>query len=173
MSSNDDPMLQRIDPLVSPTSRKWIDQHSIFTFLLSPSSEVTLDTMLEDYFTPHERLLILPATSPSYVVEEQADRTKRYRRLLAGRFQGVEDSPVTRLTMTYFGLPAEPRLSRMFSALDAEVEMLDGADVRTYEVRPPLHFLTAHDHRNYGRDELRGVFYTLQAIFSPSVSCLH
>lgn len=156
MSSNDDP-IQRWDPLVTPTSGKWTNQVSVFKLLLAPSSTETLDSILSDYFTPSERELALPATSPPYLVELQADRTERYRRLLAGRFDGVEDTTVTRLTMLYFGLPVEPIMSDMFRALDAEVEMLDGADVRTYQVRPPLHFLTAYDHRHYGRDELRGV----------------
>lgn len=156
MPSNDDP-IQRWDPLVTPTSGKWTNQFSVFRLLLAPFSTETLDSILSDCFTPSERELALPATSPPYLVELQADRTARYRRLMAGRFRGVEDSAATRLTMLYFGLPAEPVMSDMFRALDADVEMLDGADVRTYEVRPPLHFLTAYGHRHYGRDELRGV----------------
>ncbi|KAL2110842.1 hypothetical protein VUR80DRAFT_669 [Thermomyces stellatus] len=156
MSSKDEP-IRRWDPLVNPASSKWTNQLSVFRLLLDPSSTETLDSILSEYFTPPERELAIPATSPLYLVELQADRTARYRRLLASRFRGVEDDTATRLTMLYFGLPSEPVMSGMFRALDADVEMLDGADVRTYEVRPPLHFLTAYDHRHYGRDELRGV----------------
>lgn len=156
MSSRDDPSL-RWDPSVTPTSPKWANQLSIFKYLLSPVAEETLDSIFKDYFTPYERQLALPATSPAWLVKEQRQYTARYRRFLAGRFAGVDDDAATRLTMLYFGLPAEPLMSGMFRALDPDVEMMDGADARIYEVRPPLHFLTAYDHRHYGRDELRGV----------------
>lgn len=156
MSPDEDPS-RRWNPTITPTHPKFTSQTSIFRLLLSPTSASTLDDILTDYFTPTERLLALPATSPPYLVETQAAHTRRYRRLLRGRFAGVEDDAATRLTMLYFGLPAEPLMSGMFRAVDADVEMLDGEDARVYEVVPPLHFLTAHDHRNWGQDELRGV----------------
>lgn len=155
MSPDEDPS-QRWDPTITPSHPKFTSQTSIFRLLLAPASTSTLDEILTDYFTPNERLLALPATSPSHLVETQATNTRRYRRLLRGRFAGVEDDTATRLAMLYFGLPAEPLMSGMLRVLDADVDMLDGEDAKVYEVTPPLHFLTAHDHRNWGQDELRG-----------------
>ena len=149
---------RRWDPSISPTSTKWANQLSAFRLYLSPNASQTLEQILTTHFTPHDRQLVLPATHPPWLVESQAHNTERYRRLLAGpRFKGVEDSTAVRLTMLFFGLPCEPIMSGMFRSVDPDVEMLDGAGVRTYEVRPPLHFLTAYENRHYGRDELRGV----------------
>lgn len=156
MTSNDD-LSRRWDPLVTPTTPKWTAQTSLFRNLLAPTSTETLHSILQNHFTRYERQIAVTATAPAYLVAAQADSAARYRKLLAGRFRGVEDDAVTRLTMLYFGLPAEPFMYGMFKALDEDVEMLDGADARMYEVTPPLHFLTAHDRRNWGKDELRGM----------------
>ncbi|KAK1455915.1 hypothetical protein CMEL01_04675 [Colletotrichum melonis] len=58
--------------------------------------------------------------------------------------------------MLYFGLPVEPILSELtrFSKPDFDVD--DWDELCTAEVRPPLHFLTAYDQRNFGYDYMRG-----------------
>ena len=155
MAPDKDPS-QRWDPTVTPTHPKFTSQVSIFRLLLSPTTTSTLDDILSDYFTPNERLLVLPATSPPHLVEIQSTNTRRYRRLLRGRFAGVGDDAATRLAMLYFGLPAEPLTSGMVRAVDSDVEMLDGEGARLYKVVPPLQSLTAHDHRNWRQGELRG-----------------
>ncbi|KAJ0329785.1 hypothetical protein COL5a_003610 [Colletotrichum fioriniae] len=57
--------------------------------------------------------------------------------------------------MLYFGLPVEPILTELtrFSKPDFDVD--DWDELCTAEVRPPLHFLTAHDQRNFGYDYMR------------------
>ncbi|UQC88926.1 uncharacterized protein CLUP02_14453 [Colletotrichum lupini] len=57
--------------------------------------------------------------------------------------------------MLYFGLPVEPILSELtrFSKPDFDVD--DWDELCTAEVRPPLHFLTAYDQRNFGYDYMR------------------
>ncbi|SPO06153.1 uncharacterized protein DNG_08842 [Cephalotrichum gorgonifer] len=168
MTSGADAVPARWDPLITPNQPKWVAQTSIFRSLLAPTSRETIHSILQNHFTRSERLLALPATAPDYLVAAQDENAARYRRLLQGRFRGVEDDAVTRLTMLYFGMPAEPLMYGLFKAVDEDVEMLDGADARIYEVTPPLHFLTAHDRRNWGRDELRGTEAPLSYIPVPA-----
>ncbi|KAI1050835.1 hypothetical protein LB507_009389 [Fusarium sp. FIESC RH6] len=121
-----------------------------FTHLLE--KDIPIKTIIRENFTHHQYRLLAPAERAD-VKEIQANNTTRYKALLARRFKGVEDSLATRLTMMWFGLPAAP----MDNPLEEIAKLLghDEEEVPRYNVKPPLHFLTAHDHRNWGKDSLK------------------
>lgn len=146
-----DPPADRMDLLVGPKDKKWKLRHRYFTHLLE--KDIPIKTIIRENFTHHQYRLLAPAERAD-VKEIQANNTTRYKALLARRFKGVEDSLATRLTMMWFGLPAAP----MDNPLEEIAKLLghDEEEVPRYNVKPPLHFLTAHDHRNWGKDSLKG-----------------
>ncbi|CAG7563330.1 unnamed protein product [Fusarium equiseti] len=145
-----DPPADRMDLLVGPQDKKWKLRHKYFTHLLE--TDIPIKDIIRESFTHHQYRLLAPAERPD-VKEIQDDNTKRYEALLARRFKGVEDSLATKLTMMWFGLPAAP----MYNPLEVLAWMVghDEEEVPRYNVKPPLHFLTAHDHRNWGKDSLK------------------
>ncbi|RFN46264.1 hypothetical protein FIE12Z_9499 [Fusarium flagelliforme] len=145
-----DPPKDRMDLLVGPQDKKWKLRHRYFSHLLG--KDIPIKSIIRENFTHHQYRLLAPAERAD-VKEIQADNTKRYKALLASRFKGVEDSLATKLTMMYFGLPAAP----IDNPLEDIARMLghDEEEVPRYNVKPPLHFLTAHDHRNWGKDSLK------------------
>lgn len=138
---------------ISPKSSEWKKVYGRFEKLLR--SKKTIQSILAEHFTHHEaRMLIL--SDRDDVKALQADNTERFNALLEGRLKGVGRNLGTKLTMLYFGLPIEP----LISPLD-ELEMEfrgQKDDGPRYTIQPPLHFLTAHDNRNWGKDALRGTF---------------
>lgn len=146
-----DPPADRMDLLVGPQDKKWKLRHKYFTHLLE--TDIPIKDIIRESFTHHQYRLLAPAERPD-VREIQDDNTKRYEALLARRFKGVEDSLATKLTMMWFGLPAAP----MYDPLEVLAWMVGHGEeeVPRYNVKPPLHFLTAHDHRNWGKDSLKG-----------------
>lgn len=143
----------RIDLLIDPKSESWAQRYEGFTRALE--TDISINAILRTNFTRHEALMLMPSDRLD-IKELHAANTKRYKALLAGRFKNVEDSLVTKLTMTYFGLPVAPMenpLLELATSLGLEQE-----EVPQYKARPPLHFLTAHDRRNWGKDSLKGKF---------------
>jgi hypothetical protein len=144
----------RIDLMVDPKSKQWADVHRHFTKALD--TETPIKNIIRKFFTHHQYRMLAPAERAD-VKEMQAANTKRYNALLAGRFKGVKDSLATKFTMMYFGLPTAP----VDNTLE-EIAMMMGLDekeVPRYNVKPPLHSLTAHDHRNWGKDSLKCKLY--------------
>lgn len=146
---------QRYNPLIRPTDEDWNNIHGHFKDLLSFPTTRT-GQVLEVYFTSHERKLFMPATEPRRLRDCQEDNARRYESLIGNRFKECRPSLATKFTMLYFGLPVEPILTELtrFSKPDFDVD--DWDELCTAEVRPPLHFLTAHDQRNFGYDYMRG-----------------
>ncbi|RGP81649.1 transaldolase [Fusarium longipes] len=145
-----DPPSKRIDLLIDPKSKQWAGVHKFFTMALE--SEKPIKDVIRQSFTHHQYRMLAPAERAD-VKEMQAANTRRYNALLAGRYKGVEDSLATKLTMMYFGLPVAP----IDNVLE-EIAMMMGLDeneVPRYNFKPPLHFLTAHDRRNWGNDTQR------------------
>jgi hypothetical protein len=141
----------RIDLLIDPKSESWAQRYEGFTRALE--TDISIDAILRANFTRHEALMLMPSDRLD-IKELHAANTERYKALLAGRFKDVEDSLATKLTMTYFGLPVAPMenpLLELATSLGLEQE-----EVPLYKARPPLHFLTAHDRRNWGKDSLKG-----------------
>ncbi|KIL85808.1 hypothetical protein FAVG1_10777 [Fusarium avenaceum] len=140
----------RIDLLIDPKSESWVQRYEWFIEALD--TDISIDAILRITFTRHEALMLMPSDRPD-IKELHAANTKRYKALLAGRFKDVEDSLATKLTMTYFGLPVAPMENPLLEL--AESLGIEQEEVPRYKVRPPLHFLTAHDRRNWGKDSLK------------------
>ncbi|TDZ34542.1 hypothetical protein C8035_v010842 [Colletotrichum spinosum] len=147
--------LERYNPLIKPTDESWAAVVDKFRRLLARPS-VRVQDILDDHFTPHERNLFLPASEPPSLRDCQRDNTKRYEALLGGRFKGHVPTLASKFAMLYFGLPVEPILSEYSSLSTSGPDFDDGDDVHHVEARPPLHFLTAHDRRNFGHDSMKG-----------------
>ncbi|KAL6924234.1 hypothetical protein FSST1_001508 [Fusarium sambucinum] len=145
-----DPPIERIDLMIDPKSKRWAKVHSYFTKALM--TETSIEDIIRKSFTHHQYRMLAPAERVD-VKEIQVDNTKRYNALLAGRFKGIEDSLATRLTIMYFGLPAAPVDNPLEEI--AKMMAIDEKEVPRYNVRPPLHFLTAHERRNWGKDFLK------------------
>ncbi|KAG8666534.1 hypothetical protein FPOAC1_011343 [Fusarium poae] len=145
-----DPPAERINLMIDPKSKRWAKVHRYFTNALT--TETSIEDIIRKSFTHHQYRMLAPAERAD-VKEMQVANTKRYNALLDGRFKGVQDSLATRLTIMYFGLPAAP----VDNPLEEIAKMmgLDEKEVPRYNVRPPLHFLTAHDRRNWGKDSLK------------------
>jgi hypothetical protein len=60
--------------------------------------------------------------------------------------------------MMYFGLPIAP-MEDIHKELSLAVGMEE--EVPLYNIKPPMHFLTAHDRRNWGKDSLKGKLTTI------------
>ncbi|TFB02499.1 hypothetical protein CCMA1212_005204 [Trichoderma ghanense] len=137
---------RRVDVAVSPNDKKWVDVHQVFRDLLADSDK-TIGQVLSAFFTPHEiRLFTLSQSAILRAIQQ--DYTYRFHRLLRGRFKGLTPDIPTKLTMLYFGLPTEPEdLSLTGTTRGMEVPKLKPS---RGAVDPPLHFLTAHQERNWG-----------------------
>ncbi|KAI8311930.1 Protein piccolo [Colletotrichum sp. SAR11_59] len=146
---------KRYNPLIKPTDAAWKEVEYTFRRMLDRPT-LTIKQVLDDHFTLHERKLFLPAVEPRSLRECQEDSTRRYRALLAGRFKGHFPSLATKFAMLYFGLPVEPALSQFAQLSKPSFEIDDWEQLHEAQVSPPLHFLTAHDRRNFGYDHLRG-----------------
>ncbi|KZL63491.1 hypothetical protein CI238_11301 [Colletotrichum incanum] len=146
---------ERYNALIKPTDGDWITVHDKFKDMLAQPTLRT-EQVLNSYFTAHERKLFMPVTEPLSVRTCQEDNAIRYRSLIAGRFRGCHPSLAMKFTMLYFGLPVEPILSELVENAKPDFDVDDWDELYDVEVRPPLHFLTAHDERNYGRDYMRG-----------------
>ncbi|KAK2023199.1 hypothetical protein LX32DRAFT_628510 [Colletotrichum zoysiae] len=146
---------ERYNALIKPTDDEWIRVYDRFKDLLAQPTLRT-EQVLKSYFTEYERKLFMPATEPLSLRNCQEDNTRRYKSLVAGRFKKFHLSLATKFTMLYFGLPVEPILSELVESAKPDFDVEDGDELYEVEVRPPLHFLTAHDQRNYGHDHMRG-----------------
>lgn len=146
---------ERYNALIKPSDDDWKAVHDNFKDLLAQPTLRTED-ILSLYFTTQERKLFLTATEPRSLRDCQEGNTRRYWSLIAGRFKDCHLSFATKLTMLYFGLPVEPIMSALFRYAKPDFDVDDGDEMCDVEIRPPLHFLTAHNHRNYGHDHMRG-----------------
>ncbi|OTA05160.1 hypothetical protein A9Z42_0057720 [Trichoderma parareesei] len=148
----DEEAQRRVDIAVSPNDKKWIDVHQAFHHLLT-DGKMTVGQILSAFFTPHEtRLFMLSGSAILQAIQQ--DNTYRFHRLLRSRFQGFASDIPIKLTMLYFGLPVEPEdLSLTESNSDMEVQK---AESPRRDVDPPLHFLIAHEERNWGEEKLLG-----------------
>ncbi|KAH7172842.1 hypothetical protein DER46DRAFT_657512 [Fusarium sp. MPI-SDFR-AT-0072] len=139
----------RLDLLIGPSDSQWVKKHKFFSKRLK--SDTPIKDIVRENFTYHESRMLMPSDRAD-MKELQAANTKRYEALLNDRFKGVEDSLETKLTMMYFGLPIAPMediLKELCMAVGLEEE------VPLYNIKPPMHFLTAHDRRNWGKDSLK------------------
>ncbi|KAI8658224.1 hypothetical protein NCS55_01097800 [Fusarium keratoplasticum] len=142
---------KRVNPTITPQDRDW--RRMLYTFTELHKSDKTLQKILSEHFTYHEARMLL-ASDRADIKSLQDVNTERYNALLEGRFRGVERDLVSKLTMMYFGLPVEP-LTPLLEELVNEFG-LNQPNVPMYNVKPPLHFLSAHQARNWGKDNLRG-----------------
>ncbi|KAH7140125.1 hypothetical protein B0J13DRAFT_637460 [Dactylonectria estremocensis] len=142
---------KRMNPAIKPTDPRWREVHDKFALLLEDKNK-TIQQILAENFTRHETRLFVPSDRPE-IKELHNWHAARYKVLREGRFKAVEPTLSVKLTMLYFGVPVEP----MDSPLDEMAAFLDSREPvgPVFEVAPPLHFLTAHKHRNWGDDALR------------------
>ncbi|KAK1574131.1 uncharacterized protein LY79DRAFT_640270 [Colletotrichum navitas] len=158
---------ERYNALIRPTDDDWISVHEKFRDLLSQPTLRT-EQVLESYFIEYERKLFMPATEPLSLRNCQENNTRRYRSLITGRFKDCHLSLATKFTMLYFGLPVEPILYELVESAKPDFDVDDCDELYDVEVHPPLHFLTAHDQRNYGRDYMRGTESQFSTIPVPA-----
>ncbi|PKK53000.1 hypothetical protein CI102_2741 [Trichoderma harzianum] len=145
---------ERIDLLVTPEDEKWNDVLQEFQRLFA-DPDMTIGRILSDKFTTHEARLFIPSEL-AVLKAIQEENTRDFYDLLGSRFQGVTPDIPTKLTMLYFGLHVEPmdfQLAKMTFKMESRKP-----EPPRYAIDPPLHFLTAHKERNYGKDMLRGKF---------------
>ncbi|KAL6837212.1 hypothetical protein V8C40DRAFT_279168 [Trichoderma camerunense] len=143
---------ERIDLLVSPEDEKWNDVLQEFQTLLA-NPDMTIGRILSDRFTAHEARLFIPSEL-AVLKAIQEENTRDFHDLLESRFQGVTPDIPTKLTMLYFGLHIEPmdfQLAKMTFKMESRKP-----EPPRYAIDPPLHFLTAHKERNWGKEILRG-----------------
>ncbi|WQF87860.1 Putative Zinc finger C2H2-type [Colletotrichum destructivum] len=157
---------ERYNALIRPSDDDWKAVHDNFKDLLAQPTLRTED-ILGLYFTTQERKLFLTATEPRSLRDCQESNTRRYWSLIAGRFKDCHLSFATKLTMLYFGLPVEPIMSLLFQYAKPDFDVDDGDEMCDVEIRPPLHFLTAHNHRNYGHDHMRGAEASFTTLAVP------
>ncbi|KAH8655965.1 hypothetical protein BGZ61DRAFT_541145 [Ilyonectria robusta] len=153
----------RRDPWIKPTDAKWRSVHDKFVRLLNSKNKTIRDILMKN-FTYHEAALFMPSDRPE--IKELQDRhTARYNLLRQGRFKDIVPSLSVKLTMLYFGVSVEP----MQSPLDEAAMAIDERepDGPQIAVAPPLHFLTAHKHRNWGDDAKRMREDPIQPIPAP------
>lgn len=147
---------KRVNPTVTPQDPDWTRILDAFTELRK--SDDPIQKILSEHFTYHEARMLLASDRPDIKSLQDAN-TERYNALLQGRFHGVERDLVSKLTMLYFGLPVEPMVSPIEEL--ANEFGLNQPDVPMFNVQPPLHFLSAHEARNWGKDRLRGELASL------------
>ncbi|KAF7556480.1 hypothetical protein G7046_g6299 [Stylonectria norvegica] len=141
----------RINPTITPRDESWRQTYQEFAKLLR--SPKTIEQILFENFTRHEARLFIPEDRED-IKRLQDENTDQYYALLEDRFKDVKPSLALKLTMMYFGLPVEPMICPLDDlAMELESREPEG---ELYDVQPPLHFLTAHDRRNWGKDCLRG-----------------
>jgi len=145
----------RLDLLIGPNDPQWVKKHKFFSKRLK--SDTPIKDIIREDFTYYESRMLMPSDRAD-VKELQTANTKRYEALLNDRFKGVEDSLETKLTMMYFGLPIAP-MEDILKELSLAVGMEE--EVPLYNIKPPMHFLTAHDRRNWGKDSLKGKLTTI------------
>ncbi|KAL7944925.1 hypothetical protein V8C42DRAFT_358039 [Trichoderma barbatum] len=143
---------KRIDLVIIPKGGKWIDTLKKFQFLLTDTN-MTIGKILSAHFTTHEaRLFTLSQLAVLRDIQE--DNSRRFHKLLQDQFQGVTPDIPTKLTMLYFGLPIEP-VDFSLTKMTYEMESRKPEPPQP-AVDPPLHFLTAHQERNWGNEALLG-----------------
>ncbi|KAH0530166.1 hypothetical protein TsFJ059_004826 [Trichoderma semiorbis] len=143
---------ERIDLLVSPEDKKWNDVLQEFQRLFA-DPDMTIGRILSDKFTTHEARLFIPSEL-AVLKAIQEENTRDFHDLLESRFQGIIPDIPTKLTMLYFGLHIEPmdfQLAKMTFKMESRKP-----EPPRYAIDPPLHFLTAHKERNWGKEMLRG-----------------
>lgn len=146
----------RFNPAIGPNDTAWKKQYQRFRGLLALPKK-TIQQILMENFTQHEARMFVQADRDDLKAIERRN-TDRYYRLLEGRFSTVKKNLATKMTMMYFGLPVEPMISPL-DALHMEIEPRE-PEGQLYDVVPPLHFLTAHEHRNWGKDALKGLCHS-------------
>ncbi|KAI9149113.1 Transaldolase [Paramyrothecium foliicola] len=146
----------RINTAISQDQADFVSQYAFFNNLIrgEEAKQKTLDVILMENFTQREAQLFTPPVIPG-LDEQQERNTAEYEQLLSTRFDQYDrDDLALKLTLLYFGLPIEPMIFP-FERLMKKMEVRE-PEPAMYDVEPPLHFLTAHKERNWGRDELRG-----------------
>ncbi|EGY15581.1 uncharacterized protein VDAG_06745 [Verticillium dahliae VdLs.17] len=149
------PPENRYNALILPSDAQYTQIEDEFRLHLA-DPRVAVGDVLNKYFTPHEAKLFLPNPESTSLVQIQDENTQRYRDILRTRFRGHPLSLASKFAMLYFGLPIEPAISHLFDAQRPRFDLLDDNATEGGTARPPLHFLTAHDQRNYGYDHRRG-----------------
>lgn len=149
------PVKRRSDPFILPTDDDWIQVEDAFKKMLR-DPRVTTGAILNRFFDDYDQRIFMPVVSPPTQVDVQKDHTMRYNTLLATRFKEHALCLATKFAMLYFRLPVEPLMAQLFDPMRHIVEETDESGLEAVTVRPPLHFLTAHDQRNFGLEAKRG-----------------
>lgn len=142
---------KRINPWITAEHSEWGRVLRYFNEQLE--SGQGLRKIMFRHFTAHEAELLV-SSDRADLKQLQKEDTERYHVLVSGRFENVEQNMALKLAMVHFGLPVEP----IFPAITSVAREMDNGDTREplFDAQKPLHFLTAHSRRNWGRESLRG-----------------
>ena len=102
------PHPDRLDCKIAAEDRNWTAHENEFRRLHGLG--ITIDALLNQFFSPHEKRLFFPSGNPS-VFAIQRRHADGYTELLKGQLQGGEPrsrDAIFKLTAMYFGLPIEP-----------------------------------------------------------------
>lgn len=116
---------------------------------------MSLETILSGHFSRRQAQLFTPTSRPD-LYQQQQRNTVLYYQLLSDRFMEFEKNDLAlKLAMLYFDLPVEP----MILPWDRFIKRIEirPPEPAAYDVQAPLHFLTAHKERNWGREALKGI----------------
>lgn len=161
------PAPRRWNAAIKPRSRAFRDVVETFQEQLTESS---IEEILQEYFTRHERDLLIPADRRRNRALARIQRLNRVRcRMLlqSQRFStwaGIADSLELKLAMLWYGLPVAP------IEFDPEEEFETGSDTDDDVARAEtekraaaadrkknsLRFLNSYGQRHFGRDHVRG-----------------
>ncbi|KAJ9150226.1 hypothetical protein NKR23_g3719 [Pleurostoma richardsiae] len=153
---------------ITGVSAAFLEREVFFRRLLS-DPRWTVDAILAEHFTAHERRLLVPADPrrEPLLHRVQADGRRRYGVLVlkSRRFAGKRADLAFKLAALWFGLPVAPmafgvedgaRRRRAHERDGAEEsDEWDSGSEGEFTPEEPLRFLNKHDKRSWGKDGLR------------------
>ncbi|KAI0126300.1 hypothetical protein BJ170DRAFT_683895 [Xylariales sp. AK1849] len=139
------PRKDRMQVTILPTDEDFIKMEKYFERLLA-DPKLTIDQILQDHFTEHERAKLLP-TNKLPMAKWQEKNTISFNNILKGRFKGKLPTLACKMAMHYFGLVVAP----MKMLPSQVVDPADFDDFRQEKViaKDPLGFLDEQGKRTY------------------------
>jgi len=169
----------RWNPAIDPSSAEFRDVYEGFRDKLRKEKNYSVDEIMRDSFTPHERSLLTPVVdrkaNPA-LAEIQKHDAKVYSQLLrSDRFKdwAPHADLAFKFTMVFYGLPVAPMaidFAQKWPSLAEEEDSSDGAAKEdTGAAANSLRWLNKYHSRMYGEDGLRRML--TPSFFLSSFAC--